>query len=45
MQVSCRTIYHLAMPGIAALARREQIYPARRFSDRAPVTIDYDSSL
>jgi len=43
--VGWRLDYHLATPGIAALARREQIYLDQRFSDHAPVTIDYDFSL
>lgn len=37
-----RTDYHLATPGVAALARREQIYLQQRFSDHAPLIIDYD---
>lgn len=32
----CRTVYHLATPRLAALARREQIHLAHRFSDHAP---------
>jgi exodeoxyribonuclease-3 len=43
--VGWRLDYHLATPGIAALARREQIYLAQRFSDHAPVIIDYDFKL
>ena len=43
--VGWRLDYHLATPGLAALARRESIYLARRFSDHAPVTIDYDLTL
>jgi exodeoxyribonuclease III len=45
LQVSCRTDYHLATPGIAALARREAIYTGQMFSDHAPLTIDYDFEL
>jgi exodeoxyribonuclease III len=37
--------YHLATPGIAAKARREQIYLDQRFSDHAAVIIDYDFKL
>jgi exodeoxyribonuclease-3 len=37
--------YQLATPGIAAHARREQIHTAQRFSDHAPLTIDYDFDL
>jgi exodeoxyribonuclease-3 len=43
--VGWRLDYHLATPGIAATAMREQIYLERRFSDHAPVVIDYDLSL
>jgi exodeoxyribonuclease III len=43
--VGWRLDYHLATPGIAAKARRESIYLARRFSDHAPVTVDYDFAL
>ncbi len=43
--VGWRLDYHLATPGIAATARREQIYLERRFSDHAPVIIDYDFNL
>jgi exodeoxyribonuclease-3 len=43
--VGWRLDYHLATPAIAALARREQIDTATRFSDHAPLTIDYDFSL
>ncbi|MGS0754694.1 exodeoxyribonuclease III [Roseateles sp. GG27B] len=43
--VGWRLDYHLATPGIAALARREQIYTETKFSDHAPLTIDYDFTL
>ncbi len=43
--VGWRLDYHLATPGLAAKARREAIYLDRRFSDHAPVTIDYDFIL
>ena len=43
--VGWRLDYHLATPGIAAKARREQIFLERRFSDHAPVIIDYDFKL
>ena len=43
--VGWRLDYHLATPRLAALARREQIYVAQRFSDHAPLTIDYDFKL
>ncbi len=40
--VGWRLDYHLATPGIAAKAKREHIYLAQRFSDHAPLIIDYD---
>jgi exodeoxyribonuclease-3 len=35
----------LATPDVAAKARSEAIYLEQRFSDHAPVTVDYDFSL
>jgi exodeoxyribonuclease-3 len=43
--VGWRLDYHLATPGLAELARRESIFLDRRFSDHAPVIIDYDLKL
>ncbi len=43
--VGWRIDYHFATPGIAALARREHIYTEQKFSDHAPLTIDYDFNL
>ena len=43
--VGWRIDYHLATPGIAAKALREHIYLERRFSDHAPLVIDYDFKL
>jgi exodeoxyribonuclease-3 len=43
--VGWRLDYHLATPAIAAKAKREQIYLDRRFSDHAPLIIDYDFAL
>jgi exodeoxyribonuclease III len=40
--VGWRIDYHLATPGIAARAQREHIYTTERFSDHAPLVIDYD---
>ena len=40
--VGWRLDYHLATPAFAALARRETIYKTQRFSDHAPITVDYD---
>jgi exodeoxyribonuclease III len=43
--VGWRLDYHLATPGIAATARREHIFVQRRFSDHAPLIIEYDVDL
>jgi exodeoxyribonuclease III len=43
--VGWRLDYHLATPALAALATREHIYLDQRFSDHAPLIIDYDFSL
>jgi exodeoxyribonuclease-3 len=43
--VGWRLDYHLATPGIAAKARSEHIYLEKRFSDHAPLVIDYDFAL
>ncbi|MCW5668532.1 MAG: exodeoxyribonuclease III [Hydrogenophaga sp.] len=43
--VGWRLDYHLATPALAALARTEAIYKAEKFSDHAPLTIDYDLAL
>jgi exodeoxyribonuclease-3 len=43
--VGWRIDYHLATPGIAATARREQIYLEKQFSDHAPLVIDYEFEL
>ena len=43
--VGWRLDYHLATPAFAALARSEHIYKEQRFSDHAPITIDYDFKL
>ena len=40
--VGWRIDYQLATPGVAGTARREEIYLAQRFSDHAPLIIDYD---
>jgi exodeoxyribonuclease-3 len=39
--VGWRIDYHLATPGLAATATREAIYRKKRFSDHAPLVIDY----
>ena len=43
--VGWRLDYHLATPTMAALARSEHIYKDQRFSDHAPMTVDYDFTL
>jgi len=43
--VGWRLDYHLATPAIAATAKREHIYLGERFSDHAPLIIDYDFKL
>jgi exodeoxyribonuclease-3 len=40
--VGWRIDYQVVTPGMARLARRASIYTAQRFSDHAPLTIDYD---
>jgi exodeoxyribonuclease-3 len=40
--VGWRIDYQLCSPGIAKTAKWEEIYKAARFSDHAPLTIDYD---
>lgn len=40
--VGWRIDYHLATPGLAATAKQSAIYKDQRFSDHAPLTIDYD---
>jgi exodeoxyribonuclease-3 len=39
--VGWRLDYHLATPALAALARTASIFKQERFSDHAPITIDY----
>lgn len=43
--VGWRLDYHLATPAFAALARSEHIYKERRFSDHAPMSVDYEFGL
>ena len=43
--VGWRIDYHLATPVIAAKARRVAVYKAERFSDHAPLTVDYAFTL
>lgn len=43
--VGWRLDYQIATPAIAAKVSATSIYKARRFSDHAPLTIDYDCSM
>ncbi|MDH4115516.1 MAG: exodeoxyribonuclease III [Burkholderiaceae bacterium] len=43
--VGWRIDYQIATPGLAARARRAEIFTARRFSDHAPLTIEYAGRL
>jgi exodeoxyribonuclease-3 len=43
--VGWRIDYQIATPGLAARARRAEIYKTRRFSDHAPLMIDYSGRL
>jgi exodeoxyribonuclease III len=43
--VGWRIDYQIATPGIAATARAAAVYKNRRFSDHAPLIIDYDFDL
>jgi exodeoxyribonuclease-3 len=43
--VGWRLDYHLATPALAAHAKREAIYKGEKFSDHAPLTIEYDFKL
>jgi exodeoxyribonuclease III len=43
--VGWRIDYQIATPGIAAKARVASVFKAERFSDHAPLIVDYDVSL
>ena len=43
--VGWRLDYHIATPAIAATVKREEIFLSQRFSDHAPVLMDYDWKL
>jgi exodeoxyribonuclease-3 len=45
MWVLRRTGYHLVTPAIAPLARTESIYKAEKFSDHAPITVEYELKM
>ena len=43
--VGWRLDYQLATPALAALARTESIYKKQKFSDHAPLTLEYDMAV
>jgi exodeoxyribonuclease III len=43
--VGWRLDYHLATPALAAMARSEAIYKKEKFSDHAPITVEYDMTV
>lgn len=43
--VGWRLDYHLATPAMAERARRESIYKGEKFSDHAPITIEYEHAF
>lgn len=45
MPVFRATCYQIATPGLAQAARNVAIYKTTRFSDHAPLTVEYDVAL
>ena len=45
MRVFRRIDYQIATPGIAATAQSGAVYKDQRFSDHAPLTVDYAFSV
>ena len=43
--VGWRIDYHVITPGLRSRVRSADIYKAERFSDHAPLTVDYDWEL
>jgi exodeoxyribonuclease III len=43
--VGWRLDYHIATPAVAATAQREEIFLGQRYSDHAPVIVDYGWKL
>lgn len=43
--VGWRIDYQIATPGVAGTARSAEIYREQRFSDHAPLTVDYDRKI
>jgi len=44
-QVSCAIICLIAIPSLAALARKASIFKKQRFSDQALLIVDYDFAI
>jgi exodeoxyribonuclease-3 len=40
--VGWRIDYHISTPAIAATAKKTAVYKDERFSDHAPLIVDYD---
>ena len=45
MWVFSASFYHLATPALASGAKNSTIYKEEKFSDHAPLTIEYDFTL
>lgn len=45
MWVYCRMNYQIATPNVAKTAKAASIFKNIRFSDHAPLTIDYDFQI
>jgi exodeoxyribonuclease-3 len=45
MWVFCTSIYQFATPSVASLAKTAVIYKDQKFSDHAPLTVEYDFKL
>jgi exodeoxyribonuclease-3 len=43
--VGWRLDYHLATPGVAQVARNESIYRSEKFSDHAPISVQYEMKI
>jgi exodeoxyribonuclease-3 len=43
--VGWRIDYHLSTPALAQTAQRASVYKDQRFSDHAPLTVEYDFVL
>lgn len=45
MWVCCRIDHQIATPALASTARSTSIYKDQRFSDHAPLIVDYEFKL